>query len=153
MTKTQIYFASRKTASAHAYITKGEGKIRINNVPAEIIQQETAREIILVPLELSGDLRNKVDISVRVRGGGFIGQSYAAATVITRALIGWTKNKKEPKEHPFTKSVRNDLRKKIDEFDKYLKDAREIARDLGDPEPIMEAIKAMEKLKDESDKK
>ena len=120
MTKTQIYFASRKTASAHAYITKGEGKIRINNVPAEIIQQETAREIILVPLELSGDLRNKVDISVRVKGGGFIGQSYAAATAITRALIGWTKNKKDPKEHPFTKSVRNDLRKKIDEFDKYL---------------------------------
>ena len=120
MTKTQIYFASRKTASAHAYITKGEGKVRINNVPAEIIQQESVREIILVPLELSGDLRSKVDISVRVRGGGFIGQSYAAATAITRALIGWTKNKKEPKEHPFTKSVRNDLRKKIDEFDKYL---------------------------------
>ena len=120
MTKTQIYFASRKTASAHAYITKGEGKIRINNVPAEIIQQESAREIILVPLELSGDLRKKVDISVRVKGGGFIGQSYAAATAITRALIGWTKNKKDPKEHPFTKSVRNDLRKKIDEFDKYL---------------------------------
>ena len=120
MTKTQIYFASRKTASAHAYITKGEGKIRINNVPAEIIQQESAREIILVPLELSGDLRKKVDISVMVKGGGFTGQSYAVATAITRALIGWTKNKKEPKEHPFTKSVRNDLRKKIDEFDKYL---------------------------------
>tara|TARA_B100000678_G_scaffold50818_1_gene40464 strand:+ start:481 stop:924 length:444 start_codon:yes stop_codon:yes gene_type:complete len=120
MTKTQIYFASRKTANAHAYITKGEGKVRINNVPAEIIQQESAREIILVPLELSGDLRKKVDISVRVKGGGFTGQSYAVATAITRALIGWTKNKKEPKEHPFTKSVRNDLRKKIDEFDKYL---------------------------------
>ena len=120
MTKTQIYFASRKTASAHAYITKGEGKVRINNVPAEIIQEESAREIILVPLELSGDLRSKVDISVRVRGGGFIGQSYAAATAITRALIGWTKNKKEPKDHPFTKSVRIDLRKKINEFDKYL---------------------------------
>ena len=120
MTKTQIYFASRKTANAHAYITKGEGKVRINNVPAEIIQQESAREIILVPLELSGDLRKKVDISVRVKGGWFIGQSYAAATAITRALIGWTKNKKDPKEHPFTKSVRNDLRKKIDEFDKYL---------------------------------
>ena len=91
MTKTQIYFASRKTANAHAYITKGEGKVRINNVPAEIIQQESAREIILAPLELSGDLRKKVDISVRVKGGGFIGQSYAAATAITRALIGWTK--------------------------------------------------------------
>ena len=42
---------------------------------------------------------------------------------------------------------------RFDEFDKYLKDAREIARDLGDPEPIMEAIKAMEKMKDEIDKK
>ena len=40
-----------------------------------------------------------------------------------------------------------------DTFDKYLKDAREIARDLGDPPPIMEAIKAMEKMKDEIDKK
>ena len=42
---------------------------------------------------------------------------------------------------------------RFEEFDKYLKDAREIARDLGDPEPIMEAIKAMEKMKDEIDKK
>ena len=42
---------------------------------------------------------------------------------------------------------------RFDEFDRYLKDAREIARDLGDPEPIMEAIKAMEKMKDEIDKK
>jgi uncharacterized membrane protein len=42
---------------------------------------------------------------------------------------------------------------RFDEFDRYLKDAREIARDLGDPKPIMEAIRAMEKLKDEIDKK
>ena len=26
--KTEIYFASRKTSSAHVYITKGVGKIR-----------------------------------------------------------------------------------------------------------------------------
>ena len=42
---------------------------------------------------------------------------------------------------------------RFDEFDSYLKDAREIARDLGDPEPIMEAIQAMEKMRDEIDKK
>jgi small subunit ribosomal protein S9 len=41
--KTEIYFASRKTASAHVYITKGVGKIRINNVPVEMINPETAR--------------------------------------------------------------------------------------------------------------
>ena len=70
--------------------------------------------------QISGELKNKINISVRVNGGGFMGQSYAAATAITRALIGWTKSKKEPKDHPFAKSIRTDLRKKIDEFDKYL---------------------------------
>ena len=118
--KTEIYYATRKTSSAHVYITKGVGKVRINNVPVEMIQQETAREMILAPLEVSGDLRNKVNISVRVRGGGFMGQANAAATAITRALIGWTKSKKDPRDHPLSKSTREDLRNRINEFDKYL---------------------------------
>src|SRR3989337_449457 len=94
--KTEIYYATRKTARAHVYITKGVGKVRINNVPVEMIPQETAREVIFAPLEISGDLRNKVDISVRVKGGGFMGQASAAATAISRALTGWTRAK------PFT---------------------------------------------------
>ncbi len=118
--KTEIYYATRKTSSAHVYITKGVGKVRINNVPVEMIQQETAREVMLVPLEVSGDLRNKVNISVRVKGGGFMGQANATATAITRALIGWTKSKKEPRDHPLSKSIREDLRNRINEFDKYL---------------------------------
>ncbi len=118
--KTEIYFATRKTASAHVYITKGVGKIRINNVPVEMIQQETAREAILAPLEIAGDLREKIDLSVRVSGGGFMGQASATATAISRALTGWTKSKKEPKDHPFPKSTREDLRKRIAEYDKYL---------------------------------
>ncbi|MEE8181368.1 MAG: 30S ribosomal protein S9 [Nitrosopumilaceae archaeon] len=119
-TKTEIYFATRKAARAHVYITKGVGKVRVNNVPVEMIPQETAREVILVPLEVSGDIRKKVDISVRVKGGGFMGQASAAATAISRALTGWTKSKKEPREHPLTKSARDDLRKRISDFDKYL---------------------------------
>ncbi len=118
--KTEIYYATRKTSSAHVYITKGVGKVRINNVPVEMIQQETAREVMLAPLEVSGDLRNKVNISVRVKGGGFMGQANATATAITRALIGWTKSKKEPRDHPLSKSARDDLRNRITEFDKYL---------------------------------
>ena len=118
--KTEIYFATRKAASAHVHIAKGVGKIRINNVPVEMISQETAREAILAPLEIAGDLRNKVDISVRVKGGGFMGQSSATATAISRALTGWTKSKNDPKDHPFSKSIREDLRKKIAEYDKYL---------------------------------
>jgi len=124
VTKTEIYFATRKTASAHVYITKAiegrEGKVRVNNVPIDMVEPEMVREVILVPLEIAGELGNKIEISVRVSGGGFMGQSYAAATAITRALIGWNKSKKDPKDHPFTKTQRNDLRKRIDEFDKYL---------------------------------
>ncbi|KAG2473884.1 MAG: 30S ribosomal protein S9 [Nitrosopumilales archaeon] len=118
--KTEIYFATRKTASAHVHIAKGVGKVRINNVPVEMVNQETARETILVPLEIAGELRNKVDISVRVKGGGFMGQASASATAISRALTGWTKSKKDPKDHPFSKPIREDLKKRITEFDKYL---------------------------------
>ena len=119
--KTEIYFASRKTSNAHVYITKGVGKIRVNNIPLEMINPETAREVMLAPLEIIGEeLRDKVDISVRVRGGGFMGQAYSSATAISRALIGWTKSKKEPKDHPFNKSTRQQLKTKIIEYDKYL---------------------------------
>ena len=119
--KTEIYFASRKTASAHVYITKGVGKVRINNIPVEMIEPETAREVVLMPLEIMGEeLRDKINISVRVNGGGFMGQAYAVATAISRALIGLTKSKKEPKDHPFNKSKREDLKKRIGEFDQYL---------------------------------
>ena len=119
--KTEIYYASRKTSSAHVYITKGVGKVRINNIPLEMIDPESAREVILAPLEIIGEeIRDKVDISIRVRGGGFMGQASAIATGISRALTGWTKSKKEPKDHPFPKSTREDLRKRISDFDKYL---------------------------------
>ena len=119
--KTEIYYASRKTSSAHVFITKGVGKIRINNIPLEMIEPESSREVILAPLEIIGEeIRDKVDISIRVRGGGFMGQASAVATAITRALVGWTKSKKEPKDHPFPKSTREDLRKRITDFDKYL---------------------------------
>ena len=98
--KAGIYFATRKTANAHVYITKGNGKVRVNNVPIDMIEPTVAREIILVPLEISGELRNKIDISVRVNGGGFMGQAYAAATSITNSTI-YTKTLSDNR---FTKS-------------------------------------------------
>ncbi|MGQ0377105.1 MAG: 30S ribosomal protein S9, partial [Nitrososphaerota archaeon] len=35
-------------------------------------------------------------------------------------LIGFTKSRKEPKDHPLSKSVREDIKKRINEFDRYL---------------------------------
>lgn len=119
-TKAEIYFATRKAASAFVYIKKGDGSVRINNVPVELISQETARETILAPLEVAGEIRDRVNISVRVRGGGYMGQAGAAAIAISRALVGWTKSRKEPKDHPLQKPVREELRKRLSEYDKYL---------------------------------
>jgi small subunit ribosomal protein S9 len=121
MTKAiELYPASRKTARAVASIVKGNGRVRINNIPAELITPEIAREIILTPVELAGDARNKVDISVRVEGGGFIGRAFASAVAISRALTGYIKGKKEPKNHPLEKEVRKEIKEKLIEFDRHL---------------------------------
>ena len=74
VTRIESYFASRKTARAHVHIAKGAGIVRVNNIPVEMIQQETAREVMLAPLEIAGDLRDKIDLFVRVNGGGFMGK-------------------------------------------------------------------------------
>ena len=136
MVKIESYYASRKTARAHAFITKGGGRVRINNVPVEMVQQEVAREIMLGPLEVAGDLRNKIDLSVKVKGGGFVGQSYASAIAISRAMTGWTKSRKEPKDHPLTRTIREDLRKRLTEYDKHLlsgDDRRKEPKKFGGP--------------------
>jgi len=48
--KTEIYFATRKTANAHVYIKKAEkgreGSVRVNNVPIDMVEPEMAREVI-----------------------------------------------------------------------------------------------------------
>lgn len=136
MVKLESYYASRKTARAHAFITKGAGRVRINNIPVEMVQQEVAREIMLAPLEVAGDVRNKIDLSIRVKGGGFIGQSYATAIAMSRAMTGWTKTRKEPKDHPLTRTVREDLRKRLNDYDKHLlsgDDRRKEPKKFGGP--------------------
>lgn len=119
MAKLEPYSASRKTATAVASIVKGSGRIRINNVPVELITPELARGIILTPIELSGDARDKVDINVKVEGGGFTGQAFASAVAISRALVGYRKEEKDLKEHPLQKSVREEIKKRLLEYDRH----------------------------------
>ncbi len=120
MVKVELYPASRKTAKAVASIIKGSGRIRVNNVPAELITPELAREIILTPAELAGDAKNKVDINVRVEGGGVVGSAFASAVAISRALAGYTKGRRDPKDHPLPKSIREEIRERLIEHDKHL---------------------------------
>jgi small subunit ribosomal protein S9 len=119
MNRIELYPASRKTAKAVASIVKGSGRVRINNIPAELITPEIAREIILTPVELAGDARERIDINVRVEGGGFIGRAFASAVAISRALTGYAKGKKEPKDHPLQRSVREEIRERLLEYDRH----------------------------------
>jgi small subunit ribosomal protein S9 len=120
MNKIDLYPAQRKTCRALATISKGNGKVRINNIPAEILEPKIAKEMVLTPINLLGEIRNRVDISVKVRGGGFMGQAFASAVAISRALTGEGKGGRDPKDHPLTKSVREEVRRKIMEFDRHL---------------------------------
>ena len=118
--KVELYPGQRKSSRAVASIAKGSGKVRINNTPAELVSPDVAKELVLTPLTLVGELRNRIDIDVQVHGGGFMGQAFASAVAISRALTGQEKGGKDPREHPFTKSIREEIRKKLTEYDRHL---------------------------------
>jgi small subunit ribosomal protein S9 len=119
MNKIDLYPGQRKTSRATATISKGNGKIRINNIPAEVMEPEVAREVVLVPIHLIGEIRNRIDLSVKVHGGGFMGQAFASAVAISRALTGEGKGGRDPKDHPLSKSIREEIRRKITEYDRH----------------------------------
>jgi small subunit ribosomal protein S9 len=120
MNKIDLYPGQRKTSRAVATISKGNGRVRINNVPAEVLTPQIAMELILTPLKLLGDYRQRVDLDVKVHGGGFMGQAFASTVAISKALVGDGKGGRDPKDHPLTKSVRTEIRKRINEFDRHL---------------------------------
>jgi small subunit ribosomal protein S9 len=119
MNKVDLYPGQRKTSRATATISKGNGKVRVNNIPAEVMEPEVAREVVLVPIHLIGEIRNRVDLSVKVHGGGFMGQAFASAVAISRALTGEGKGGRDPKDHPLSKSIREEIRRKITEYDRH----------------------------------
>jgi len=91
--KVLIVSGKRKTAIAKAIVKPGMGRIRINNIPLEIYGPEVARFKILEPLiEAGEEIWKDLDIDVKVRGGGFMGQAEAARMAIARALLKWTKS-------------------------------------------------------------
>ena len=75
--KVVIASGKRKTAIARAVVRKGEGRLRINSVPIEILAPELARLKILEPITIADKRFQKLDVEVNVRGGGTMGQADA----------------------------------------------------------------------------
>lgn len=92
-TKVLLTSGKRKTAIARATVKAGKGRVRINNVPLEVLEPRIAREKIFEPLLMAGDdVWGQLDINVRISGGGFMGQAEAARTAVARALLKWSKS-------------------------------------------------------------
>lgn len=85
----------RKTAVARVRIRLGQGKIKINERELEeYFPNDQQRRAVLAPMVQLGN-RERVDISIRVYGGGPTGQADACKLGIARALklldVTWEK--------------------------------------------------------------
>jgi len=91
--KKQIQaIGKRKKAVAKATIKEGKGVVRINSKLVDMIEPDYVKMRVSEPLILAGDLAKKVDINVKVAGGGIWGQADAARTAIANALVAFSKD-------------------------------------------------------------
>uniref|UniRef100_H8ZWZ8 40S ribosomal protein S16 n=1 Tax=Collodictyon triciliatum TaxID=190325 RepID=H8ZWZ8_9EUKA len=83
-------FGRKKTAVAVAHCKKGRGLLKLNGVPVELVQPVILRTKILEPIFLLGRERfAKLDIRIRVSGGGYTSQIYAVRQAIAKAVVAY----------------------------------------------------------------
>ena len=88
---SEIFYATgrRKTSSARVYLKKGRGNISINDRKLdEYFGRKVAQMLVMQPLELL-ELTEKIDLDIKVKGGGSFGQAGAIRHGISRALTSY----------------------------------------------------------------
>ena len=111
---SEVHYATgrRKTSSARVYLTKGNGEISVNDRALDVyFGRKVAQMLVLQPLELT-NLSEKVNLNIKVQGGGNFGQAGAIRHGITRALV------------EYDDSFKSDLRR----AGYVTRDAREVER-------------------------
>src|SRR3989338_1951050 len=84
----------RKTAIARAVLKQGNGLVTVNCIPIDLVEPKMSRLKLREPLILAGDVANKVNINVRVVGGGVTSRAEASRLAIAKALVDFTKSDK-----------------------------------------------------------
>jgi ribosomal protein S9 len=83
-------FGRKKTAVAVSYCKAGRGLVRVNGKPIELLEPAPLRQKAVEPVLLLGaDYFDKVDIRVRVKGGGHVSQIYAIRQAIAKSLVAY----------------------------------------------------------------
>lgn len=90
--KPVIASGKRKTAIARATAFDGKGRVRVNSKPIEFHEPRMARDKIMEPIAIAGDLVKKIDIEVNVTGGGVMGQADASRTAVAKVIILYTED-------------------------------------------------------------
>jgi small subunit ribosomal protein S9 len=76
----------RKTAVARVRLCDGSGQIKINGRELnDFFTEDKDRAAVLGPLELT-EMRNRLDVFIKVQGGGITGQAGAICQGVARAL-------------------------------------------------------------------
>ena len=86
---SEIHYATgrRKTSSARVYLSSGKGEISVNDKKLDVyFGRKVAQMLVMQPIEMT-ELTGKLDINVKVKGGGSFGQAGAIRHGISRALI------------------------------------------------------------------
>lgn len=77
----------RKSSVARVRVRSGEGKITINRKPLEEYFVNDQDQSAITAALAAADLLGKLDVIVRVNGGGLTGQSGAVRMGLARALV------------------------------------------------------------------
>ncbi len=104
--KIVVNSMKRKTSIARAVVKEGKGRVRVNRVSIEIYEPKIARLKILDPLRLAADVVKNLDISIKVKGGGWVSQAEAARMAVASGLVKFTESE--------------ELRRKFIDEDRYM---------------------------------
>lgn len=108
MASKKVYAATgrRKRSVAQVRLTAGTGKITVNGIDVhEYMPYETLVMDLVQPLEIT-ETKDKVDVEVKVNGGGFNGQTGAIRLGIARALLLYDENSDPTAEDSFRKKLK-----------------------------------------------
>ena len=115
MSKKENYWSAtgrRKTSTASVRLTRGSGKIIINNCDYnEYFGRDISKMVMKQPLELV-DMIDQYDIFANVKGGGLSGQAGAVRLGIARILV----------------QIDSDLRLDLKKAGMLTRDSREVER-------------------------
>eukprot|EP00744_Colponema_vietnamica_P000079 GILI01000151.1.p2 GENE.GILI01000151.1~~GILI01000151.1.p2 ORF type:complete len:157 (-),score=44.93 GILI01000151.1:122-556(-) len=83
-------FGRKKNAVAVAICKRGNGMIRINGCPLDTLEPAVLRVKVYEPVLLLGQSRfERVDIRIRVKGGGRTAQIFAIRQAVAKAIVAY----------------------------------------------------------------